>query len=76
MKELIPLLEKLALKLGVTNEMLWSSLIRQALINATTDLVLSIGLFSSLILAFRFVIKKTKPYEDKDYGDWCGDKKK
>lgn len=69
MKELTPLLEKLALKLGVPIEMLWSSLIKQASISATTDLVLSVGLVSSLIWAFRFVIKKTTPFEGKSYGD-------
>lgn len=64
------LLQKLAEKLGVASEHLWSVLVRQAPITAMADLValsVSLGLW---IIAFRFVNRKTTLSGDRDVSDW------
>lgn len=59
MKELVPLLEKLASQLGTTIDKLWAVLLKQAMIIGITDLVLCVSLVGASILAFRFIQKKT-----------------
>ena len=64
MKELVPLLEKLADKLGVTSAHLWEVLIKQAKISAITDLVWFMFYIPFFIIGTWVVIKKW----DKWYG--------
>lgn len=74
MKELVPLLEKLAAKLGTTVEMLWAALLRQAVISAATDAILCTALVLGFVWCFRFVQRKTTPIPETDgryaYADW------
>lgn len=79
MKELTPLLEKLAAKFGTTVEMLWDVLLKQAVISATMDLIFCVGIVLGLGWCFRFVQRKTTPVPDTDsrysYSDWGGEGK-
>lgn len=75
MKELTPLLEKLAAKLGTTVEMLWGVLLKQAPISAAVDLVTCVALVGLTVWSVRFVQRKTTPppKTDKDRypsADW------
>lgn len=74
MKELTPLLEKLADKLGTTVEMLWIALLKQAAISATLDLIFCAGIIFGLRWCFCFVQLKTTPIAETDkcyaYSDW------
>lgn len=74
MKELTPLLEKLAAKLGTTVEMLWGVLLKQAAISATMDLIFCVGIVVGFTWCFRFVQRKTTPIPETDgryaYSDW------
>ena len=76
MKDLMPLLEQLASKLGTTVEMLWGVLLKQAMISGVVDLLIIIGLVVVAVFWTRFVIKKTtSPGRDPERGweldaDW------
>ena len=80
MKELTPLLEKLAAKLGTTVEMLWGVLLKQAPISGAVDLITCATLVWLAIWSFRFVQRKTTvpaATEDKRYpsAEWEGEGK-
>ena len=53
------LIRELADKLGTTADHLWLVLVRQAPISGTVDLLLTVGMMVFLVLAFRFLQKKT-----------------
>jgi hypothetical protein len=57
MKELIPVLEKLAGKLGVTTDYLWGVMIKQASITAVTDIIQYIVITIVSYLVFKKAIK-------------------
>lgn len=59
MKELTPLLEKLAAKLGTTVEMLWDVMLKQAMIRGVTDLIICTVLIVGNVWLFRLVQRKT-----------------
>lgn len=81
MKDLTPLLEQLASKLGTTVEMLWGVLLTQAMISGVVDLLIIIGLVVVAVFWTRLVIKKTtSPGRDPERGweldaDWGGEGK-
>jgi len=72
--DLTPLLERLAAELGTTVEMLWSVLLKQAAISATTNVVLSVLLVLIFIGCFQLVQRKTTvaPETEEHYAcsDW------
>lgn len=53
-QEQLVLLEKLATKLGVTSEYLWSVLVKQAPVSSTVDLILGVVAFLVLVAAVFF----------------------
>ena len=65
MKELVPLLEQLAAKLGTSVETIWAVLLKQAPISGALNLFLTLCLLVLSIATFRFVNKKTTTAE------WC-----
>ena len=70
MEKLAPLLEKLATKLGVTVEMLWGVMLKQAFISAMIDFTQCVAMVIGVTLLFRFVQRKTtKPADtERSYG--------
>ena len=70
MNDLAKLLEKLAVKLGTTAELLWAVLIKQAYISAITEVVLCSFLILLVFLSTKFVLKKTKKKLKEGYTDW------
>lgn len=68
-------LEKLAAKLGTTAEYLWSVLIRQAAISATTTLIYLISIILFGVLLYRVHRRLSKPSTNSEngysiYEDW------
>lgn len=56
----LDMLEKLAGQLGVTVELLWKTLLRQAYISSILDLVFSVGFFILLVVWFVFFLRFVK----------------
>ena len=70
-EQLIGLLEKLSTKLGVTIELLWGALTKQAFISGIIDLLTMGGLITLSVISFIFILKKTNPIlsdEDNIFG--------
>lgn len=66
MKEIVPLLEKLADQLGTTSEHLWRILIKQAPISATIDVIQ----YVAVILACIFWWKITRVVHKQIHDSW------
>jgi hypothetical protein len=64
-EQLIGLVDKLAVKLGVAVEILWAALIKQAYVSNIVNLVAFFILAAISIWGFKFVSNKTK-----DGGEW------
>jgi hypothetical protein len=67
MKEIAPLLEKLAKQLGTTVEYLWGVLVRQAMISACIDILQYIMLG---VATYFFVILTKKFYKISEDANW------
>jgi len=67
-EQLIGLIDKLAVKLGIAVEILWTALIKQAYVSNTVDLVAFFILAAISIWGFKFIRNKTK-----DGGEWHDD---
>ncbi len=69
MKELVPLLEKLAEKLGTTTEYLWKVLIKQAPINSLIDLLQYLIIIVGCFIWWKYAKFTHKKVNDENWDD-------